>query len=154
MVYLKEFQNRDKEDIVLFYKKVSKQTNFLSFYEDEYLFNFNQKADLMLIAYTDEIDGIITIIVGTKRKNSHIGILGIVVDSEYCNQGIGKQLITESLKWCKNKNINKVQLTVRTDNIIAISLYKKFNFKIEGELINDTCIDGIYYNVYIMSLFI
>ncbi len=77
-----------------------------------------------------------------------------MVSKDHQNKGIGTQLITQALEWCKqNATITKIQLTVRTDNVKAISLYKQFNFIIEAELKNDTRINNQYYNVYIMCLY-
>ena len=144
--YIKE------EDIINFYNKVSKQTEYLGIYEGEYTYNFNADKDLMIIAYTTEIIGIVTISIPNKRKNMHVGTLAIAINTEYCNKGIGRELMKRSLEWFKNNSsLTRLQLFVRTDNIRAISLYKKYDFLIEGEMRNDTYIDGKYYNVYIMS---
>jgi RimJ/RimL family protein N-acetyltransferase len=145
--YIKE------EDIINFYNKVSKQTEYLGIYEGEYTYNFNVDKDLMIIAYTTEIIGIITISIPNKRKNIHVGTLAIAINNDYCNKGIGRELMSRALEWFKNNSsLTRLQLFVRTDNLRAIALYKKYDFLIEGEMRNDTCIDGKYYNVYIMSV--
>lgn len=142
-----------EEDIINFYNKVSKETEYLGIYEGEYTYNFNPDKDLMIIAYTGEIVGIITISVANKRKNFHVGTLAIAIDNEYCNKGIGRELMSRALEWYNNnESVSRLQLFVRTDNLRAISLYKKYGFVVEGELRNDTYIDGKYYNVYPMSI--
>ena len=142
-----------EEDIINFYKKASNQTDYLGIYEDEYTYKLNMDNDLMIIAYTTEIIGIITITAGIRRKNTHVGTLAIAINTDYCNKGIGKELMSRSIEWFKNnQTLTRLQLFVRTDNLRAISLYKKYNFSIEGEMRNDTYIDGKYYNVYIMSI--
>jgi RimJ/RimL family protein N-acetyltransferase len=45
------------------------------------------------------IIGIITITNGKKKKNRHVGTLGVVVSIEYCNNGIGTNLINKVLKY-------------------------------------------------------
>ena len=142
-----------EEDIISFYNKVSKQTEYLGIYEGEYTYNFNMDKDLMIIAYTTEIIGIVTISIPNKRKNMHVGTLAIAINNDYCNKGIGRELMSRALDWYNNNPaLTRVQLFVRTDNLRAISLYKKYNFIIEGEMRNDTYIDGKFYNVYIMSI--
>lgn len=142
-----------KEDIISFYNKVSKQTEYLGIYEGEYTYNFNTDKDLMIIAYTTEIIGIVTISIPNKRKNMHVGTLAIAINNDYCNKGIGRELMARALEWYNNnQELSRVQLFVRTDNLRAIALYKKYNFTIEGEMRNDTYIDGKFYNVYIMSI--
>jgi RimJ/RimL family protein N-acetyltransferase len=109
--------------------------------------------DLMIIAYTTEIIGIVTISVPNKRKNMHVGTLAIAINNDYCNKGIGRELMSRALEWYNNNpDLSRVQLFVRTDNLRAIALYKKYNFIIEGEMRNYAYIDGKFYNVYIMSI--
>lgn len=141
------------EDIANFYRKAAKQTDYLGIYGDEYTYNLNLDSDLMIIAYSTEIVGIVTIQVSTRRKNLHVGTLAIAIDIDYCNKDIGRTLMTMAIDWFNNNHrLSRLQLFVRTDNLRAISLYKKLGFEIEGELRNDTYMCGHYYNVYPMSL--
>ncbi len=171
---------KHKHSIDLFYNTVGSQTNFLSYDENEYIF---EPSDFMIIAemqdnITDCDDpkyiGIITITNGKKKKNRHIGTLGIVITMEYCNKGIGTILMNKVLNSYSQDSLHsrsrtvtkckKIQLSVRTDNHIAVNLYKKLGFIVEGELKNDTCIQTAtvsvqnteckYYNTYIMAYYI
>ncbi len=140
-------------DIVEFYKKATRQTDYLGIYEDEYSYSLNMERDLMIIAYTTEIVGILTITTSTRRKNLHVGTLAIAINTDFANKGVGTRLMSMALEWFNNNNsLSRLQLFVRTDNLRAIALYKKYNFSIEGELRNDTYISGTYYNVYPMSI--
>ena len=56
-----------------------------------------------------------------------LDLLYIVVDSLYRNKGIGSKLVEYLLNI---KDYERILLEVRCDNINAIKLYKKFNFKI------------------------
>lgn len=55
-----------------------------------------------------------------------IDLLYIVVDSNYRNRSIGSNLMSELLKL----DYDKVLLEVNSNNICAINLYEKFNFKV------------------------
>ena len=141
------------EDITDFYRKAATQTDYLGIYGDEYTYNLNLDSDLMIIAYSTEIVGIVTIQVSTRRKNLHVGTLAIAIDIDYCSKGVGRTLMTMAIDWFNNNHrLTRLQLFVRTDNLRAISLYKKLGFYVEGELRNDTYMSGTYYNVYPMSL--
>lgn len=155
----------DAEEIVAFYNRVGGETTYLSFTEDEYPLDVEaQKANIisteqqpnsvMLLAVVDDqIIGIGTITSGNKIKARHCGELGIVVTENYQGQGIGSELIRQLLEWSKSNGVTtKVQLDTRTDNQMAVELYKKFGFQIEGELKNTTLIDGEYYHLYVMGL--
>lgn len=56
-------------------------------------------------------------------------ILNLVVDPEFRGEKIGYSLLEESINIFKNQGINEISLDVRVSNTIAISLYKKFDFK-------------------------
>ena len=56
-----------------------------------------------------------------------IDLLYIVVDTLYRNNGIGSMLVEHLIKNC---NFERILLEVRCDNVNAIKLYKKFDFKI------------------------
>jgi len=154
VVYSRQLQDSITiESISDFYRKAATQTDYLGIYEDEYTYNLNLDSDLMILAYTGQIVGIVTIQVSTKRKNLHVGTLAIAIDTNYSGHGIGKTLMSKAIEWFNsNERLTRLQLFVRTDNSKAISLYKKLGFMTEGELRNDTYIDGKYYNVYPMSL--
>ncbi len=56
-----------------------------------------------------------------------LDILYVIVDPIYRNKGIATKLVDYLIN---NKKFDKVMLEVRTDNVNAIKLYKKFDFKI------------------------
>lgn len=79
---------------------------------------------------------------------------GIVVASKFQAQGIGSEVTALVLDYAVNKlNLIKVQLEVIADNNIAIDLYKKLGFEIEGILKKHFFYDGNYYDVHLMAYF-
>ncbi len=56
-----------------------------------------------------------------------IDLLNIIVKPEYQNQGIGSDLLKYIID---NKQDKKIMLEVRSQNINAIKLYQKYDFKI------------------------
>lgn len=83
---------------------------------------------------------------------NHIGCLGMGIVKEFRNFGIGKNLLQQSLELVKAKGLTRIELTVRENNIPAISLYKKFGFVKEGFHKNAVLIDGKYENHISMAL--
>jgi ribosomal protein S18 acetylase RimI-like enzyme len=64
-------------------------------------------------------------------EDQFIGLFDIVIDSQYRNQGFGKLLIENILKWGKSKGADRAYLQVLADNAPAIRLYEKVGFKEE-----------------------
>ncbi len=56
-------------------------------------------------------------------------IINFAVTENSRRLGIGKKLIEETINVFNNNNINEISLDVRESNIVALSLYKKYNFK-------------------------
>lgn len=158
---------KDAEEIVSFYNRVGGETTYLSFEKDEYPLDAaalkksiqdisESPTNIMLLATAGgRIAGIGTISSGTKIKSRHIGELGIVVESAHQGQGIGSEIIRRLIEWCKgNGTTTRIQLDTRCDNELAVRLYQKFGFEIEGCLKNTTLLDGTYYDLYVMGLMI
>lgn len=59
-------------------------------------------------------------------------ITNIAVHPEFRKLGIGEKLLSSMLNLCESLNCNLINLEVRSSNLPAISLYKKFNFSEVG----------------------
>lgn len=164
-IVYREPQVTDAEKIVDFYNYVGGETTYLSFEKDEYpmdvggqakdiLATKEHPASIMILAMDGgEIAGIGTIHSGNKIKARHQGELGIVVAKKYQACGIGSEIIRRLIDFCKGNGITtRIQLDTRADNEIAVRLYKKFGFEIEGCLKNTTLLNGVYYDLYVMGL--
>ena len=104
----------------------------------------------------DKTIGMIVFIFNNKRKIKHISnIFGFYVKERYRNQGVGKKLIESALSHIKkNKNIIKIDLIVNPKQKAALSLYKKFGFKVVGILRKDLLVNGKFYDELVMEKFI
>ncbi len=87
-----------------------------------------------LVALVDnQIVGNITIWQQDNPRMNHVGYLGMMVDPAYWGLGIGSKLMEAILDIADNwLNLKRVELEVNTDNPIAVHLYEKFGFVIEG----------------------
>ncbi|MEK3953353.1 GNAT family N-acetyltransferase [Psychrobacillus sp. FSL K6-1464] len=126
--------------------------------EEQYLLStseeFNQSVDGQKAWIQSKIDNgretilvaeIENVVVGwlvfqssNRKRLSHTGSLGMMIDSAFRGKGIGKALLQELLNWAEqNRYIEKVSLGVFSTNINAISLYKKMGFIEEGRKIGE-----------------
>lgn len=157
----------DAEALVAFYNRVGGETTFLSFEKDEYpldvdaqresITSTNESPNNTMILALDgsDIIGIGTISSSGKIKARHSGELGIVVEKAHQGQGIGSEIIRQLIDWCKGNGITtRIQLDTRCDNEMAVELYKRFGFEIEGCLKNSTLLNGVYYDLYVMGMMV
>lgn len=69
-------------------------------------------------------------IIGVKTEKNIARILMLSIIKDQRRQGIGSALLTHFLQAMIPKNIEKVELEVRTNNISATKFYKKHRFQI------------------------
>jgi ribosomal protein S18 acetylase RimI-like enzyme len=99
----------------------------------EYVDKFiNKNPKLCFIAeYRDKIIG--TIMAGDDGRRGHI--YHLVVDTEYRNNGIGKELVNRVEKEFKDSGINKIFLVAFNTNEIGNEFWEKNGYKIRNDLI-------------------
>ncbi|ELC8406093.1 GNAT family N-acetyltransferase [Clostridium perfringens] len=87
---------------------------------------------------------------GNLRKK-HVGVITLMVNSDYQNKGIGSLLMDKLINLSESLNIIRLELCVFRDNYKAINLYKKFGFKEEGIKIKLALKNGEYVDEIIMA---
>jgi RimJ/RimL family protein N-acetyltransferase len=82
----------------------------------------------------------------------HTGVLGMGVVSAWRGRGIGSRLLTAALQAARQREMTRIELTVRVDNERARRLYERFGFKVEGRCRRYMLVDGGYQDGYLMAL--
>ena len=85
------------------------------------------------------------------NRRKHCMSIAIAVLQEFSRKGLGTQLLSELIEKGKAKGITRFELDVSVNNPIAINLYKKMGFVIEGERQQSYLIGGEFDNDYIMA---
>jgi ribosomal protein S18 acetylase RimI-like enzyme len=101
-----------------------------------YIKDFGQKNDFALVAENGgKLVGAIWIRLFSEVQKGYGFVdtdtpeLSMAIDSDFRNQGIGSQLLTEMLDKMKNLSYKQVSLSVDTRNF-AYQLYLKFGFQV------------------------
>jgi RimJ/RimL family protein N-acetyltransferase len=69
------------------------------------------------------------------------------------NQGIGSALMARAIEWAKSTRlVTRIELNVFVRNEMAIHLYEKFGFQVEGRRRRAVYLDGEFVDDYIMAL--
>lgn len=69
-------------------------------------------------------------------------LYSLAVDSEYRGHGVGERLLQKGISEMKLNSVSCISLYVATENMPAISLYRKLGFRIHREL-DDVCGPGL-----------
>lgn len=97
-------------------------------------------------------------VVGTLGMNRlegrrvHVGTIGMAVHDAYAGRGVGTALMAAAIdqadRWL---NLQRIELSVWTDNARAIALYERFGFEREGLLRRYAWRDGEYIDALWMA---
>lgn len=91
--------------------------------------------DVVIVAeFHGRIIGMLDFHQNSKRKRlKHTGAFGMSVVTEYRDHGVGQALIDELFYWAQGqKQVEKICLSVFSNNTRALQLYKKNGFHEEG----------------------
>lgn len=135
---LRETIPNDASKLINFLKKVSQQSDFIIFEDLKDLTVDNERESLDAI-YQSKVDELMVAIfdediIGYCRieaKDDEQAELGIVVDKDFWNNGIGSYLIEDILDWVKSSPLKKIFLEVYKNNPVAIHIYQKYGFATE-----------------------
>lgn len=123
----------------------SGETYFMARYPEECSFDIvdmekklihikNSDSDFMITAFLDnEVIGDLGVTrVRNHMKYSHRAYMGISIQKQYCNMGLGSAMIEYAVKQAKANGFEQLELGVFEDNAEAIHIYEKFGFQKYG----------------------
>jgi len=109
--------------------------------------------DFMLVA---EVKGTVVGNLGLhpagRARRRHAASVGMSVRDDMQRQGVGTALLLAAIDIADHwLNYTRLELTVYTDNIAAVTLYRNFGFVIEGTLQGFAYRNGRYVDAYTMA---
>ena len=85
-------------------------------------------------------------------RRRHAAGLGMSVRDDWHRRGVGTALLAAAIDLADNwLNYTRIELTVYTDNDVALALYRKFGFEVEGTLKSYAFRGGRYIDAYTMA---
>ena len=140
-------------------KIIDSETDFMMFEPDERVWNeekivknLKDENNLFLGAIEDEkIVGFLSAQRGAFRRIRHTAYVIIGIQKNYCNRKIGTKLFEMLDDWAIKNGIIRLELTVECENKLAIKLYEKMGFSIEGTKKKTMYVNGKYVDEYMMS---
>lgn len=133
---LASFQRLTREtDYLLFTQSESLELDLAS--EEDYIQSYLDNPNQLLLVATvkGRIIGSINVNHSGLHKKAHTAEMGIAVESQWNNMGIGRRLITAMLRWAEERpGLQMVSLHVFSPNEKAMQLYRNFGFLECGRL--------------------
>ncbi|WP_165775525.1 GNAT family N-acetyltransferase [Chryseomicrobium excrementi] len=110
-----------------------------------------RNSNLFLAILNGEYAGYLVVIGGPSPRASHRASIVIGVKQQFSNKGIASTLMYHGENWAKDVGIEKLELTVIKENVIAQKLYNKLGFELEGTRKNALRIHGNYVDEFYMG---
>ncbi|WP_061994776.1 GNAT family N-acetyltransferase [Clostridium sp. ATCC 25772] len=158
---IREAKIEDANEIIKLVKRVMREVQFFTKESEEFNLTIEQeieyikKTSLFLIAEMEgKIVGCTTLQKGNSIRTRHVSTFGITILKEYSGLKIGSALIKRVIEWAKVNEIEKIELEVFSKNVVAIGLYKKFGFIVEGVRNKNIKINGNYEDTLLLAKFL
>jgi putative acetyltransferase len=91
-------------------------------------------------------------VAGKSPRRRHAGLIGMSVRDDWHCRGVGTALLEAALDLADNwLNFTRLELTVYTDNAVALALYRKVGFEIEGTLKSYAFRNGRFIDAFTMA---
>ncbi|MBQ9448575.1 MAG: GNAT family N-acetyltransferase [Acholeplasmatales bacterium] len=139
----------EPEDFKPFLEDITKEEKFIE--------SFNNNQNYLICVYVnDEIIGNCALNFKTHLKDKHRATVGIAIEKEYQDKGIGSFLFDEMINIAKNtEGVEQLELDVAKTNERAKHLYSKKGFVKVGDLPHELKLsDGSYIDGEKMVLFL
>jgi RimJ/RimL family protein N-acetyltransferase len=101
-----------------------------------------------------EVVGWCDISLSKHPRMLHRGSLGMGLRADHRGRGLGTKLLQAAIEHAKKVGLEKVELSVYTDNLPAIALYRKQGFEEEGLRKKFRKLNGKYYDCLLMAKFL
>lgn len=122
---------------------------FQSIEETRRRFEAMSPGNISLVA---EYDGVPVGDARHQGRRSHAASIGMGIHDDFTGKGIGSALMQALVDTADNwLDIKRLELTVYTDNPVALALYRKFGFEQEGLLKAFGFRAGEYVDAYTMA---
>lgn len=109
---------------------------------------------IFLVAVVEgQIVGVCTCRGGARIALRHVAGIGIMIDKEWRDKGVGTALMLQVIEWARQSSIiTRLELEVNTDNQRAIHVYRKVGFVEEGIKRHALFKEGRYLDNHLMAL--
>jgi RimJ/RimL family protein N-acetyltransferase len=110
-----------------------------------------ENQTILAALHAGQFVGYLVAIGGEVRRIRHRAYVVIGVLQDFTGRRIGTRLFTALEIWARRHGVERLELTVRTDNERGTGLYSKMGFEIEGLKRRSLKVKGRYVNEYYMA---
>lgn len=122
--------------------------------ERQFIKRLSQRSNscLLVAVHEEIIVGFIAAMGGERNRLLHSAALVLGVAKEFWSQGIASRMLSGIKAWALTVKLKRLELTVHTTNLKAVSLYLRHGFIVEGTRQCSLRVEGKYVDEYLLSL--
>jgi RimJ/RimL family protein N-acetyltransferase len=165
-VTIREAEPEDAEQIIALVQKISAEPDvdialslgeFNHTIESEQAilaeFSASENSIYLVAEAGGRIVGLLNCKGGNRKTIRHVALLSMSMDKAWRNQGVGSRLMASAIDWARGTGIvSRIELLVFARNEMAIHLYQKFGFIVEGRCRRAIFRNGEYLDDLMMAL--
>ncbi|KKI88723.1 GNAT family acetyltransferase [Bacillus sp. SA1-12] len=122
--------------------------------EKEFIIEMNQLDNMYVaVELENKVVGIARVIRGELEMKRHTGLFRTWLIDTAQGNGIGSQIMSYTLEWCRLHHLHKLCLTVFASNGLAQKLYERYGFIQEGIQKEQIKINGQFDDEIYMAYF-
>jgi ribosomal protein S18 acetylase RimI-like enzyme len=143
-VQIREATPDDGGALLALKRALDRETNFMLLEPDERTTTEAEVADQLrrvtaqsnsVVLVADAVGhlvGYVEAIGGGVRRNRHTAHVVIGVRQASARRGVGGRLLSELEQWARANSLRRLELTVMIHNELAVGLYRKMGYVVEG----------------------
>lgn len=109
-------------------------------------------ATLKVVATLGDAPVGIGILARDAGSRAHVGTLCLFVHDDHHRKGIGAMLLRVLVVSAERFYfLQRLELNVVCDNPVAVKLYERFGFRIDGRQVGSLCYGGAFHDTYTMA---
>jgi RimJ/RimL family protein N-acetyltransferase len=160
---IREIHETDSEAFLDLLTRIDAETDFMLFEAGERATTVAEQRErikgglskanqtILVASRATQLVGYLVAIGGEAKRIRHRAYVVVGVLQAFTGQQIGTRLFTALESWARLHGIERLELTVRTDNERGTGLYRKMGFEIEGLKKRSLKVRGAYVNEYYMA---
>ncbi len=159
---IRQIQREDAEQLMHLKLLIDQETHFMLFEPNERKTTVEEQRQqiestlakggmIFVVEHEQQLIGYLGATSYALYRIRHSVTLVIGVVQAFTGQGIGTHLFVVMEGWARKKRLHRLELTVMTDNVAGLALYKKRGFTIEGTRKDAYIVNGQYVDEYMMA---
>ncbi len=149
-IWFEFMSNLDKETNYMLYEEGERKNNEKII--ENLIKNKVKGKDLLLVADDNgDLAGFLSASINKVNRVKHVAYIVCGIRKQYRGQGIGTRFFQELDAWALENSLRRLELTVVCENKVAVKLYEKSGFVIEGIQRKSFCLNGKYLDQYYMG---